>query len=566
MSEQQKTLSEAHLKLFLAILFRNEQVFENFKSSLTANHFEFVGYQLLYKVVWDYFNENYCLPDLAQINADVASYLEKGYLTLDDLEYDELDDFLYYAFDENLFKEPDGPKSPKAESFALKFAAKFLLEHQKKLTISRLRELNDIGQLSSIFEQATSQTESLMNLSISGGRNLTLPEGWDKRPGVHLTSCGIGFLDNFLDGGTSPGEAYGILAPFGSYKTTLAVMLWYAAAKQAYSKFISGESNGKKGLSILVSYEAPLQNELRDRLLMYASQISRSRLQAMGTNGISIFGTDPDNPNEYEKSLFKEQIASGVFEPERQRYERVVPIVNEHTVCLDFTGRHENFKTAGNRGVSEIAAAIKAELRRCGPDYFISSVIVDYVGLMVQRDMTIDPKQRQREDALYQLAVLHLVNRVATPFNTPVWAFHQLSGEANAILNPTKRLDHTQAKGSKSFAENLAFCFVGGRLNDDYMGQLNCSKQRRAGKHNPVLLKVDGLFNTVTSPEGYAIDRLGRIVRKDSIGDTSMSLINNVNIPVSDYSSDQQNDDYTADYDASPEVDSEEAETVEPLN
>jgi hypothetical protein len=522
MSGQQSTLSDAHLKLFLAILFRNEQVFESFRSSLTAGHFDFVGYQLLYKVVWDYFNENNCLPELSQINADVASYIEKGFLELDTEEYDELDDFLYYAFDPDLFKDQEGPKSSKSESFAFKFATKFLLEQQKKLAIAKLRDLDDIGQLPTIFEQASAQTESLMGLSISGGRNLTLPDGWDQRANVSLTSCGIGFLDTFLDSGTAPGEAYAILAPFGSYKTTLAVMLWYAAAKQAFARFLSGESNGKKGLAILVSYEAPLQNEIRDRLLMYSAQISRTRLQVMGTNGVSIFGTDPEQPNDYEKVLFKEQIANGVFEPEMQRYQRVLPIVNEHTVCLDFTGRHEKFKTAGNRGVPEIASAIKTELKRCGPDYFVATVILDYVGLMVQRDVTVDPKQRQREDVLYQLAGLNLVNRIAMPFSTPVWAFHQLSGEANAILNPAKRMDHTQAKGSKSFGENFAFCFAGSRLNDDYMGQLTCSKQRRAGKHNPVLLKVDGLFNTVTSPEGYTIDRLGRIVRKESIADSQI--------------------------------------------
>jgi hypothetical protein len=552
MSGQQKVLSEAHLKLFLAVLFRNEQVFESFKASLTASHFDFAGYQLLYKVVWDYFNENQCLPDLSQINADIASYVEKEYFSLDDDEYDALDDFLYYAFDPGLFKEPDGPKSVKAENFAFNFATKFLLEQQKRAAISQLSDLSDVGQLPAIFQQATAQTESLMGLSVSGGRNLTLPVGWDKRAGVYLESCGVSFLDTFLEGGTAPGEAYGVLAPFGSYKTTLAVMLWYAAAKQACSKYLSGESNGKKGLAVLVSYEAPLQDELRDRLLMYSAQISRTRLQAMGTNGVSIFGVDPETPQDYEKILFKEQIANGVFEPEMQRYERVLPVVNEHTVCLDFTGRHEKFKTAGNRGVSEIVSAIKAELKRCGPDYYIATVIVDYVGLMVQRDATVDPKEKQREDRLYQLAGLQLVNRVAMPFNTPVWAFHQLSGEANAILNPAKRMDHTQAKGSRSFAENLAFCFVGGRLNDDYMGQLCCSKHRRAGQHNPVLLKVDGLFNNVTAPEGYTVDRLGKIVRKDSLGSSTVlspdmfssvpGLSETVEDPFADYTEDSSMD------------------------
>lgn len=529
MSGQHKPLSDAHLKLFLAILIRNDQVFESFRTSLTVNHFDFVGYQVLYKVVYDYFQEYQQLPDLAQINADVASCVEQNYVALTVEEYDELDYFLEYAFDTGLFKEPAGPKSNKAETFAFKVAQQLLLERQKNEAIGNLRSLNDVTELPKIFAQATAQVESLTSLAITGGRNLTLDTGWDKSQDAYCESCGIGFLDTFLEGGTRAGEAYGILAPFGSYKTTLAVMLWYAAAKQAYSKFLSGESKGKKGLAVIVSYEAALRDELTHRLIMYSAQISRHRLQSMGSNGVSVLSNDADNPLEYEKRIFKEQIVSGIFEPERTRIERVLPIINEHTLCLDFTGSHPKFKTSGNRGVPEIVSAVRAELKRCGPEYYISTVIVDYIGLMVQRDVTVDPKERGREDRLYQLAGMDLVNKIARPFQTPVWAMHQLSGEANAILNPTKRMDHTQAKGSKSFGENLAFCFTGGRLNDDYMGQLACTKHRRAGNHPPVLLRVDGMFNTVIAPEGYTVDRLGKIVKKESIGDTSIGLLPNVN-------------------------------------
>ena len=84
-------------------------------------------------------------------------------------------------------------------------------------------------------------------------------------------------------------------------------------------------------------------------------------------------------------------------------------------------------------------------------------------------------------------------------------------------MNATKVLHHTDAKGSKSFGENLDFCFVIGSLNNDSLGQCACTKHRRAQNIAPSVIKVDGEFNLVTSPDNFQVDTKGQIVDKDSM-------------------------------------------------
>jgi hypothetical protein len=75
-------------------------------------------------------------------------------------------------------------------------------------------------------------------------------------------------------------------------------------------------------------------------------------------------------------------------------------------------------------------------------------------------------------------------------------------------------LTHTDAKGSKSFGENLDFSFVVGALTEDQLGQINCSKLRRHHPMPPSIIKVDGEFNLVLSPDNYHVDNQGKIVDK----------------------------------------------------
>jgi hypothetical protein len=94
------------------------------------------------------------------------------------------------------------------------------------------------------------------------------------------------------------------------------------------------------------------------------------------------------------------------------------------------------------------------------------------------------------------------------------------------MLSPTKTLHHTDAKGSKSFGENLDFSFVIGNLNSDSMGQIACTKHRRFRKVPPSIIRVDGEYNSVVGLNNYHIDSRGQIVEKSTMAAVGVSANN----------------------------------------
>jgi hypothetical protein len=292
-------------------------------------------------------------------------------------------------------------------------------------------------------------------------------------------------------------------------------MLWATAAQQCYEDTLAEDWDQRKGLSVLVTYEAPLAPEILHRLVMYSSRVSRYSLERMGLDGIDALNNNENDPLSYEQRLFTTEIRDGVFKPERVRVAEIEHWVNAHTLCLDFSGADPLHPTAGNGGVAEIVQRIKQELQQRGPEYYIKNVIIDYLGLMIDNDSKLkNTKNPMETHRSYQQAGELCVKQICKPFNCHAWLMHQLSGEANSQQSVTAKLHHTDAKGSKSFAENLSFAFVVGNLNLEGLGQIMCTKHRRYRRLPPTIIKVDGEFNLVLSPDNYHIDSRGNIVDK----------------------------------------------------
>ena len=77
---------------------------------------------------------------------------------------------------------------------------------------------------------------------------------------------GVDFIDLLLGGGTTPGEVYGIIGPFGMGKTTLAV--------QAFC-----ESCSRKRHSLYVLYEQPFHGDISNRMYGYMGKLTRSQIE-----------------------------------------------------------------------------------------------------------------------------------------------------------------------------------------------------------------------------------------------------------------------------------------------
>ncbi len=187
-------------------------------------------------------------------------------------------------------------------------------------------------------------------------------------------------------------------------------------------------------------------------------------------------------------------------------------MLNDHAIFIDLTGFDKNLRGAGSGGVEEIARIIGKELRRRKGKAVC--IVVDYVGAMAKRVLAATNKDESAIRHIVSGAPLKMKNLLAEQFRCPVWALHQLNGEANAKI-PGARIHHTDAAEARSYAENLDFAFVIGTPTLDGLCQLACTKHRRTAGMEPVIVRIVGTMNRVDATgKQYTIDGNHQIVEK----------------------------------------------------
>ena len=308
----------------------------------------------------------------------------------------------------------------------------------------------------------------------------------------NMFATGVDFLDVALKGGHAPGEVYGVLGPFASCKTTLAVMLCVEGCRQAAAVL---KETGEHQYVFLASYEAGLP-ELRIRTLSYAAKIKRSSLEHMGQQGLAVLST-AKHLLPYEGIMFAAALDAGQkVLGERGRAKLAMKLLEKHLIILDMTGGDEQHRGAGSGYVAEITSRIKAELRGRGPDASCRLTIIDYVGAMAKRHLTVANKAVDELRHWVANAPLEAKNQIAAKYACPVWLMHQISGAANTKA-PGAQYHHTDAAESKSFAENLDFSFSVGTPNAMGLCQLIATKHRRTGHQAAQIVQIQGDMSTV---------------------------------------------------------------------
>jgi hypothetical protein len=327
------------------------------------------------------------------------------------------------------------------------------------------------------------------------------PEGYEP-PTLHKASTGLPWLNVYMNGGDAPGEVYGLLGAFGSGKTLFAVQAAVAKARQLLVEHAAGGPGHVLRHACVFHYEAG-RDEFVRRVWSNAAQIDSNTLEVFNAATLSTRG----HLKPYELELFAPDIAArglANVDGECERLEQVkAELLRRNLRLFDFSGPKEA-PEQGTGYVDEIAAALEQEERNGRPP---GVVFVDYAGIACKR--YIRSKNLRIEE------MRHLVGgfgdecrrKIAARFGCRVWVLHQLSGEANKRSFRATQ-SHADAAESKSFAENLWFCFeLGTKDPGTGITQLHCSKQRRAtGLAAPPLLKIDGPLQRLLPVSGYVLD------------------------------------------------------------
>ena len=499
-----EVVSASDKEIMLAVLIRNAEVFELFKDTL--EHADFSEADFANAAIWQIIKKYHAdfgqLPMCGILTACLRTEIENNPGLLPDEGIEEAEALIETAFDDIGRWKTDLSTSQEYAEWAITTVKRFHAERMAakvhKNTIPRMQVLED---LPGFLEASRQATEEVAAIGVSATGSL-FPKGWDKSGGINVFSTGLTFLDTFLAGGHAPKEVYGVLGPFGSCKTTLAVMLVVEACRQAHQHFMETD---EMQYVFLVSYEAS-QQELRNRVLSYAAQIRRTSLETMDDQGLAALST-AKNLRSYEEELFQTALQAGnKILGERGRVKRAIKWLKKHLIVLDMSGGDENRRGAGGGYIAEIAMTIKSELRGRGPDAKCRLVVIDYVGAMVKRHLATANKDLEELRHLITGAPLTAKTQIAVKYDCPVWMMHQISGKANE-KSPGAQYHHTDAAESKSFGENVDFSFSLGKPNAAGLCQILATKHRRTKELPAQIIQIDGEMCTVVDAgDNYVLD------------------------------------------------------------
>ena len=360
--------------------------------------------------------------------------------------------------------------------------------------------------LGKIYEEAT-------NISaLSATEDKPFPDDddvWAPRT-VSRYTTGVPFLDALLDGGQSPAEMYLALAPYGTCKTMLGVMITVGTAIYLYRIWHSGGKQGPCPVTYYASYEEPMET-LRLRAISFAASVHR---KSIWTRDAWATRSTRGSLKSYELELFSPDDYGEV-----ERMKMYKGILNQCWKPFDMTGGDKANPGRGTGGVDELAALIRADRRTRGNPQ-VGTVVIDYAQLVADRYVN-SAKGGDYGDLRHIVGRMpgHAAHKIGKPMDTPVWLLAQFNGSANG-MTPGSLPNHTEAAEAKNLAENTDFAFVIGAKTREGFCQMAATKARRAALQQSIVIEIDGGLNIVRDrSKDMCLDPASkRIVKRGDMG------------------------------------------------
>lgn len=283
-------------------------------------------------------------------------------------------------------------------------------------------------------------------------------------------TIGMPWMDTLLRG-HRVGDCNGLIGVIGGGKTTLAVNMAVASAKQSWID--AQRYNTQPEFNVFFTAEESAEKVL-PRVRSCAFQIPRRKLAAMTDWGQL---TTPANLDPYEHMLVASAPGGGDVLSETERWQINAPWLNQCLELLDVSGSAK-FPHAGEGFVPELVANLDAVIRMRGGQR-LRSVYIDWVGILVDRHMAGAAGADESKKHEMITRFINTVRRqIAERFGCTVWCCHQIRGNL-LDSSPTKLFHHSHAAEATAFAAELAVCCcIGVPDHDTGCRRLNFSKVR----------------------------------------------------------------------------------------
>ncbi len=512
----------------LMVLIRQEGAFLQAKAMLTPKEMEAMGrcYAVLWRAALEFHARRNCLPTQALLRDEIQQAVAAQPDLLQDEELTELDTFLDTAYDD-VHHGCQLEQSRMHRDEALDSLRMFLEEAlSHDLTNVVHQHGTRPSDLPMILRSASDKMSALAGLTGNQAvDDQVFLEGWDSEEAPPLRSTGINFLDTFLGGGDLPTEVNVFMGPLGSCKTLLACYGVGCAIKQANWLYRNGLTDGRIPKVVYITTET-LKTEFRLRVLASMAQIPFDRLASTRLKDLS----DAPEPGAVPATHYELQYFNGAgrskWLPEIDRARAAVNIANSHLLFIDFTGTTNDARSSGQGGIVELAGVVQnklAEYKALGSESYPYTFWLDHAAALATRMMTSGKYHRDDRRHLLKDMPLQCRDLLAGPYNTPMWIFHQLSGDANS-RGCTAEIDHTDSDECKQFAMYANFAIVCGKPNDEQLAKFKCTKHRRQPPSLHRIVRIHGQIMRVEDvSETHTISGRSIVLRHDQQAMIAMS-------------------------------------------
>jgi hypothetical protein len=505
---KREPLNDGHKQIVFALLCRNTSFFLAAKDQLDTER-DLAGEEnRKYALIWESLRALYekfeKLPSYDGLFAELNRRLNRDPDFLEDDAVEEVSVFLRKTYDRNR-------KNLKA---MLDEGREYLRQLLHEGLQEQLRQEVDAEEseiVSDLPTFLTSMHERAAQIdSIAVGTVKDLWDDDDEDQAIVKTSTGCTFLDEYMGGGHAEGEIYGLMAPWGVCKTTLACQLAVNRALQVQAIWNERGRTGKLPVVYMVFYEEP-RKSVRVRLESFAAQIERKILESRDFKNFS--SRKLDNYKDYEKSMFRGLFEAGGRPPgELERYNAARRQLKRNVKVINFVGDDPQYRLQASTMTTGIIDVIREDQRKSG-NPGVASVIIDYAGAAAVRHLSANPHKEATKEMRHLIGRMPLDVKVniCAAMKTHAWLVHQLSTEANSRA-PGTSMKITDAAEARNFPEHCDFAFLVGTKTDDGLTVLTAAKQRREEKKKDTVIRVDGRFCAVRSTDNEFLIENNRIV------------------------------------------------------
>lgn len=341
---------------------------------------------------------------------------------------------------------------------------------------------------SDFAKQIEQRISAISTIGGTVGKN-AIVSNWKPAKDDRRIPTGLPWYDAAMGGGAVPGEVYGLVGPFGSFKTGGLIQMAVAQAK-----ILAAMPGG--GLVAFATYEQSL-DELMARIQAHAAGIPQKRLELFRAGEIKLSTMADRAP--YEREL-------QIVDCEVDRLARAEEL-GTRIQFVDMSGTGEN-RHAGRGYVPELAGSLlQTQAEASMP---IRCVIVDYAKIMARK--YVYARGIKVEHLRHYIGGLpnELKREIADPLGAWVWCAQQLNAVANR-KGYGQEQSHVDSSEAADFGENMYFCAAHSRLDPvTFCLNWNPSKIRKGEPRPSMVLRVSRYTSALQPTEDFVYSPTAR--------------------------------------------------------